>query len=102
MQLALVGLASNGKNLPVSGANFSVLGPKQAVVAAEHTGVGAAVGAVVGSIGGKIFHHTKAGAGAGAAAGGGIGAATTKPQPAKVAPEQMLQFRLSKPLAVSA
>jgi hypothetical protein len=102
MQLALVELGSGGKNYKVSGATFTVLGPKQAVVTAEHTGIGAAVGAVGGVITGKIFHHAKAGTAAGAAAGGGIGAATTKPQPAKVNPEQMLRFRLTKPLAVTA
>ncbi|HTZ60099.1 MAG TPA: hypothetical protein VMB49_18445 [Acidobacteriaceae bacterium] len=102
MQLALVQLASGGKNYKVSGATFTVLGPKQAVVTAEHTGIGGAVGAVTGLIGGKLFHHAKAGTAVGAAAGGGIGAATTKPHPAKVSPEQMIRFRLTKPLPVTA
>jgi hypothetical protein len=102
LQLALVGLASNGKNYKVSVAAYSVLGPKQAVVAAEHTGVGAAVGAVGGFLGGKLFHHGKAGTAIGAGAGAGVGAATTKPQPAKVSPEQLLHFRLTKPMPVNA
>lgn len=102
MQLALVNLASNGKTYKLSVAPFSVLGPRQAVVAATHTGVGAAVGAVGGFIGGKIFHHGKAGTLVGAGAGAGVGAATTKPQPAKVQPEQLLHFRLMKPLSAAA
>ena len=102
MQLALVSLASSGKNFKVSSATYSVLGPKQEVVAAEHTGVSAAVGAVSGFIGGKLFHHAKAGTAIGAGAGAGVGAATTKPEPAKVSPEQMLHFRLTKPMPVSA
>jgi hypothetical protein len=102
MQLALVELASGGKNYKISGATFTVLGPKQALVTAEHTGIGGAVGAVTGLIGGKLFHHAKAGTAVGAAAGGGIGAATTKPHPAKVSPEQMIRFHLTKPLPVAA
>jgi hypothetical protein len=102
MQLALVGLASNGKNFKVSAAALSVLGPKQAAVAAERTGIGAGVGAVGGFIGGKLFHHGKAGTAIGAGGGGAIGFATSKPQPAKVSPEQMLHFRLNKPMPINA
>jgi hypothetical protein len=102
MQLALVSLASNGKNFKVSAAAYSVLGPKQAAVAAERTGIGAGVGAVGGFITGKLLHHGKAGTAIGAGGGGAIGFATSKPQPAKVSPEQMLHFRLNKPMPVNA
>jgi len=102
MQLALVSLASNGKNFKVSAAAYSVLGPKQAAVAAERTGIGAGVGAVGGFIAGKLLHHGKAGTAIGTGSGGTIGFATSKPQPAKVSPEQMLHFRLNKPMPVNA
>ena len=100
MQLTLTRLTSGGKSYKVTTGNSWIVGPKQQVVAAEHTGVGAAAGALGGFITGKILHHPKAGTLVGAAGGGAVGAATTKPQPAKAKPEQLVQFKLVKPINV--
>jgi hypothetical protein len=99
MQLALNQLSSGGKTYKVS-AIYDVLGPKQAAVATQRGAVGGAIGAVGGFIGGKILHHPGAGTAAGAGAGAGVGVATTKTQPAKAKAEQLIQFRLSKPMIV--
>jgi hypothetical protein len=99
MQLALNQLSSGGKTYKVS-AIYDVLGPKQAAVATERGAVGGAIGAVGGFIGGKILHHPAAGTAAGAGAGAGVGVATTKTQPAKAKAEQLIQFRLSKPMII--
>ena len=100
MVLTLTQLEANGKTYKVASDGVDILAPQQQVVAAERTGVGAAAGALGGFITGKILHHPKAGTAVGAVGGGTVGAATTKPQPAKAKPEQLLHFKLMKALSV--
>ena len=101
MMLSLVQLSFNGKTYRVSAGTFPILGPKQAVEAVKRGGVGGAVGAVGGFVVGKVFHHGGAGAASGGGTGAAIGVATTKTQPAKAAAEQLLHFKLTRPMAVA-
>lgn len=100
MQLSLTELSSGGKTYKLHNSFYDVLGPKQAAVAAERGAVGGAIGAGVGFIGGVFGHHKKAGTAIGAGAGATVGVATTHTDPAKAKPEQLLQFKLMKPLNI--
>jgi hypothetical protein len=101
MQLSLTELSSGGKTYKLTNSFTDILGPKQAAVAAERTGVGAVVGAGVGFVAGAFGHHKKAGTAIGAGAGATVGAVTTKTEPAKAKPEQLLHFKLMKSLNVA-
>jgi hypothetical protein len=101
MQLSLTELSSGGKTYKLKNSFTDVLGPKQAVVTAERTGVGAVVGAGVGFVAGAFGHHKKVGTEIGTGTGAVIGGVTTKTQPAKAKPEQLLHFKLMKPLTVA-
>lgn len=101
MMLSLVQLSSGGKTYKVSSGPVEIDGPKQAVKAAERAGVGAVIGTGVGYLGGLVGHHKKAGAIAGGTGGAVIGTVTTKVEPAKAKPEQLLHFKLVKPLTVN-
>ena len=100
MQLSLTELSSGGKTYKLTNSFTDVLGPKQAVVATERGAVGGAIGAGVGFIAGAFGHHKKVGTAVGAGGGAAVGAATTKTQPAKAKPEQLLHFKLMKPINV--
>ena len=96
MQLSLTELSSGGKTYKLTNSFTDILGPKQAAVATERGAVGGAIGAGVGFIGGVFGHHKKAGTAIGAGGGAAIGVATTKTEPAKAKPEQLLHFKLMK------
>jgi hypothetical protein len=100
MQLSLTELSSGGKTYKLKNSFTDILGPKQAVVATERGAVGGAIGAGVGFLGGLVGHHKKTGTAVGAGAGAAVGVATTKTDPAKAKPEQLLHFKLTKPLNV--
>jgi hypothetical protein len=101
MLLSLVQLSSGGKTYKVSSGPVEIDGPKQAVKAAERAGIGAAIGTGVGVIAGAFGHHKKVGAIAGGTGGAVVGGVTTKVEPAKAKPEQLLHFKLVKPLTVN-
>jgi hypothetical protein len=101
MELALTELSSGGKTYKLKNSITDVLGPKQAVKTAEHAGIGGAIGTGVGVIAGAFGHHKKVGAIAGGTGGAIIGGATTKVEPAKAKPEQLLHFKLTRPLTVA-
>jgi hypothetical protein len=100
VQFSLVGLNAHGKLLHVSASSKNVDGPSQGVRTAERTGIGGAAGAAIGAITGHLFHHAGTGAAVGAGAGGAAGALTSKPAPVKVSAETVMQFRLTKGLAL--
>ena len=100
MQLSLIELSSGGKTYKLKNTFYDVLGPKQAVVATERGAVGGAIGAGVGFIAGAFGHHKAAGTAIGAGGGAAVGVATTKTEPAKTKPEQLLHFKLMKPINV--
>ena len=100
VQFALVGLTAHGKLVHVTASSKSVDGPSQGVRTAERTGIGSAAGAAIGAITGHLFHHAGTGAAVGAGAGGATGALTSKPAPVKVSAETVMQFRLTKGLAL--
>jgi hypothetical protein len=100
VQFALVGLTAHGKLVHVTTSSKSVDGPSQAVRTAERTGIGGAAGAAIGAITGHLFHHAGTGAAVGAGAGGATGALTAKPAPVKVSAETVMQFRLTRGLAL--
>ena len=101
MLLSLVQMSSGGKTYKVSSGSAEVDGPKQAVKATERGAVGGAIGAGVGFIAGAFGHHKAAGTAIGAGGGAAVGVATTKPEAAKAKPEQLLHFKLVKPLKVA-
>jgi hypothetical protein len=101
MLLSLIQLSSGGKTYKVSSGSVEIDGPKQAVKAAERAGIGAAIGTGVGVIAGAFGHHKKVGAIAGGTGGAIAGGVTTKVEPAKAKPEQLLHFKLMKPLSVA-
>lgn len=100
VQFALVGLTAHGKLVHVTTSSKSVDGPSQGVRTAERTGIGGAAGAAIGALAGHLFHHAGTGAAVGAGAGGATGALTSKPAPVKVSAETVMQFRLTKGLAL--
>jgi hypothetical protein len=100
VQFSLVGLTAHGKLVHVNASSKSVDGPSQGVRTAERTGIGGAAGAAIGAIAGHLFHHAGTGAAVGAGAGGATGALTSKPAPVKVSAETVMQFRLTKGLAL--
>jgi hypothetical protein len=100
VQFALVGLTAHGKLVHVTSSSKSVDGPSQGTRTAERTGIGGAAGAAIGALAGHLFHHAGTGAAVGAGAGGATGALTSKPAPVKVSAETVMQFRLTKGLAL--
>jgi hypothetical protein len=100
VQFALVQVTAHGKLVHVTTTSKSMDGPSQGVRTAERTGIGGAAGAAIGAITGHLFHHAGTGAAVGAGAGGATGALTSKPAPVKVSAETVMQFRLTKGLAL--
>jgi len=100
VEFALVGLTAHGKLMHISGSSKDVDGPSQGVRTAERTGIGSAAGAAIGALAGHLFHHAGTGAAVGAGAGGATGAVTSHPAPVKVSAETVLQFRLTKGIAL--
>jgi hypothetical protein len=100
VQFSLVALNAHGKLFHVTASSKSMDGPSQAVRTAERTGIGGAAGAAIGAITGHLFHHAGTGAAVGAGAGGATGALTSKPAPVKVSAETVMQFRLTRGLAL--
>ncbi|HTR24901.1 MAG TPA: BON domain-containing protein [Terriglobales bacterium] len=88
-----------GKNYDIQTDDYRRKGKNQATKTAEKVGAGAVIGAIIGGIagGGK-------GAGVGAAAGGGVGGAAqaaSKPEPARLPSETVLNFRLQSPVTLT-
>ncbi len=101
MQLSLSNCRQAGRRTKCLRARSRLMGRSRLVKAAERAGVGGAIGAGVGLIAGAFGHHKKAGAIAGGTGGAIIGGVTTKVEPAKAKPEQLLHFKLMKPLNVA-
>ncbi len=97
--LELTSIGVNGRRYNVATDQYSREGTSRGKNTAAKVGTGAAVGAIIGAIagGGK---GAAIGATVGAGAGTGVQAAT-KGQQIHIKPEQLLSFRLQRPLTVA-
>jgi hypothetical protein len=101
--LILYEIYMNNRPVRVSTNEHISKGPSRTVSTVKKAGIVGAAGCVVGGAVGKIFHHGGKGcaAGAGAGAAGGVAmSAASEAHPATIAAETILDFHLTRPLAI--